>query len=118
MKVTIEKIKDTQVFESGFQKREFHGVDNSNPEYPTPYKLELIKDKCSLLDAFKIGQEVNVEYNINGNRWTSPKTNEETIFNSFVVWKIEAVGSDPSQPTTVKEPQWMEAPAGEEQLPF
>lgn len=93
MKVTIESIGDIQSFgDKGFTKREFVGVDNSSPEYPQPIKFEVIKDKCKDLDGFNTGQEVDVEFNIQGRRWTNPK-GEEVIFNSFQVWKISESGT-------------------------
>jgi len=90
MKVTIESIGETQSFgESGFTKREFVGVDNSNTDYPQPIKFEVVKDKCAELDKFNTGQDVDVEFNIRGNRWTN-KDGKEVIFNSLSVWKIAA----------------------------
>ncbi len=89
--VTIEKIGETQTIKNDFTKREFIGVDNSNPEYPQPIKFELVKDKCELLDKFAEGEEVDVHFNIRGRRWTNAK-GEEVIFNSFQVWKIESKG--------------------------
>lgn len=89
MKVRIESIGETKSFgESNFLKREFIGVDLSNTEYPQPIKFEVVKDKCSELDNFSIGQDIEVQFNIRGNRWTNPK-GEEVIFNSLSVWKIE-----------------------------
>lgn len=95
MLVTIEKIHDTQIVGKDFKKREFIGEDRSNPQYPVPIKFEVVKDKCELLDKFAEGEEVEVSYNIRGNRWTNPK-GEEVIFNSFQVWKIEPKGQQVS----------------------
>ena len=44
---------DEQTFASGFRKREF--VVTTNETYPQDIKLELVKDKCSLLDNFELG---------------------------------------------------------------
>jgi len=91
MKVVIESIGEIQSFgDNGFTKREWVGIDNSNPTYPTPIKFELIKDKCSLLDPFTAGQEVEISYNITGRRWTNAQ-GKEIIFNGFQVWKLEGV---------------------------
>jgi hypothetical protein len=89
MIVIIESISETQTFDSGFQKREFVGVDNSNPDYPQPIKFEVTQQKVDLLDKFGVGEEVDVEFNIRGNRWTNPK-GVEVIFNSLQAWKINA----------------------------
>ncbi len=128
MKVTIEKIEATQTFGSGFTKREFIGVDNSSIQYPQPIKFEVVKDKCSELDDFRVGQEVNVEFNIRGNRWTN-KEGKEVIFNSLSVWKIEAIDA-PQDITPTHDgnkaesdiPNWMKGAGGvavdESDLPF
>ena len=93
MRVTIESIGKIQSFgDKGFTKREFIAVDNSNPEYPTPIKFEVIKDKCALLDKFTEGQEVDVEFNITGRRWKNPQ-GIEVIFNGFQAWKITEAGA-------------------------
>lgn len=88
MKVTIESIGDIQEIGSkGFTKLEFVAVDNSNSQYPQPIKFELTKDNTSLIDGISIGQEIDVDFNIRGNRWTNPQ-GKEVIFNTLQVWKI------------------------------
>ena len=73
-----------------FSKREFvlEVVDN-NPQYSDLIKLEFIQDKCSILDSFKIGQEVTVSINIKGRKWTNPQ-GEDKYFNTLQAWKINA----------------------------
>lgn len=120
MKVTIESIKPTETFASGFSKREFIGIDNASPEYPTPIKFEVVKDKCSELDSFSIGQEVNVEFNIRGNRWVNPK-GEEVIFNSFSVWKILSTEQAPNPtgtPQAESTPDWLNTDGETQDMPF
>lgn len=89
MKVTIEKIFETQTFESGFKKREFIGVDNENPTYPQYLKFELLKDNCEKLDTFKEGQAVDVEFNIRGSKYEH-QTKGTMYFVSLQAWKIAA----------------------------
>ena len=61
----IKLIQDTQTFDTGFKKREF--VVTTNEQYPQDIKMELSKDNCSLVDKFKVGQDVAVSINILGN---------------------------------------------------
>jgi single-strand DNA-binding protein len=80
------KVKmETQTFSSGFAKREF--VVTTAEQYPQDIKLELVKDKCSLMDKFKVGQEVTVSFNLRGNFY-EPKN---AYYNSLQAWKIEAL---------------------------
>lgn len=128
MKVTIEKIGETQTFGTDFTKREIIGVDNSNPQYPVPIKFEVTKDKCPELDKFSVGQEVDVDFNIRGNRWTNPK-NEEVIFNSLQIWRIKAsegahdITPEHDANEKLAEPDWLNADSeggkgGAGNLPF
>ncbi|MEX2590107.1 MAG: DUF3127 domain-containing protein [Chitinophagales bacterium] len=80
----IVKIFDTQVFNSGFQKREF--VVETQEQYPQPIKLEFFKDKCSVLDKYNEGDQVNVSFNLRGNEYN------EKFFVNLQAWKMEKTG--------------------------
>lgn len=113
MKVTIESIDKTKSFgDKGFTKREFIGVDNSNTEYPQPIKFEGIKDMCIQLDGYKVGQVVDVEFNIRGNRWMNKEGNQ-VIFNSLQVWKITPATSNVVASNAIDEVE-----EDESELPF
>jgi hypothetical protein len=89
------KVKfDTQTFESGFQKREF--VVTTAEQYPQDIKLELVKDKCSVLDSLQVGQELTVDFNLRGNEYNGK------YYVSLQAWKVSS-----SAP-----------PEGENDLPF
>ena len=78
----ILEIKDTQEFKSGFTKREFI-VDNG-AKFQNTVKFELVKDDCSMIDKFSVGDDVKVSFYINGSEW---KGNH---FVNLSVNKIEA----------------------------
>lgn len=85
----MKVINDTQTFESGFQKREFV-VTTDDLNYPQDIKLELIKDKCSVLDTYKVGQDVKVSYNVRGSYY-EPK---DAYFVNLQAWRIELNSED------------------------
>jgi len=87
MNCKIEKIFDTNNVSDSFRKREFVVEYAENPQYPELIKMEFIQDKCELLDSYKVGDSVNVEYNLKGRKWTNPK-GEEVYFNTIQAWKI------------------------------
>ena len=64
----IKLINDVQTFPSGFSKREFV-VTTGDSKYPQDLKFEVVKDKCSILDSYKEGQEVSVNFDIRGNEY-------------------------------------------------
>lgn len=62
-------ISDTQQFSSGFKKRAFvvMNVDEKDTKWSQPIGLEMHKDNCDKLDNFKVGQEVEVTADVQGN---------------------------------------------------
>ncbi len=88
----IKLINDTQSFPSGFTKREFV-VTTGKDKYPQDLKFEVVKDKCTMLDSFKPGAEVQVNFDIRGNEFNGK------YYVSLSCWKLQAAdgGADPSQ---------------------
>ncbi|MEI6148502.1 MAG: DUF3127 domain-containing protein [bacterium] len=87
------KVKET------FQKREFVLEYATNPKYPELVKFEVVQDKCALLDGFKVGQEVSVEFDLRGRKWTD-KQGAVRYFNTLQAWRMspaEAAGGTASQ---------------------
>lgn len=93
----IHSIGDTAEFgNNGFTKREFVikiTGEGENPTYPNYTALELIKDKCPLMDAYNIGDEVIAHFNISGRLWSSAGKPEK-CFTSLQAWRVEALKAD------------------------
>lgn len=80
---------DTQQITDSFSKREF--VLEDSGEYPQTVLFQATQDRCSLMDGFKVGDELTVNFNLRGRKWTN-KEGEDKYFNSLDAWKIEKVG--------------------------
>jgi hypothetical protein len=80
---------ETQQITDSFSKREFVLEDSS--EYPQTVLFQATQDRCSLMDGFKVGDELTVNFNLRGRKWTN-KEGEDKYFNSLDAWKIEKVG--------------------------
>ncbi|WP_394131809.1 DUF3127 domain-containing protein [Shewanella maritima] len=96
----IHSMGDTMTFgNNGFTKREFvikaTGPDE-NTSYPNYIALELIKDKCSLLDQYRVGDEVQVTFNISGRLWQA-QDKPERCFTSLQVWKMASAQQSDNQ---------------------
>jgi hypothetical protein len=132
-------IFDQIKFESGFTKREF--LVTSDDMYPQDIKFELLKDKCSLLDAYQVGDGVKVSFNIRGSTWQGKYfTNLQVLFVSpaerlvsnktelFQAWRIERlapvldnIGNMPEWgmlPQTALKPPTAPPPAQPPQPPY
>ena len=81
----IVKIKET------FQKREFVLEYVTNPKYPELIKFEMVQDKCALLDDCRVGQDVTVEFDLRGRKWTDPQ-GAVKYFNTLQAWRLSAAG--------------------------
>jgi hypothetical protein len=86
---TLKVANPTQVISDKFSKREF--VIETTDQYPQQVMFQLTQDKCYLLDAFKVGNKLEVSFNLRGREWTSP-AGEVKYFNTLEAWKIEVIG--------------------------
>lgn len=106
-------LKDAEKISEKFTKREFVIEDSS--QYPQKVSFQLTQDKCDLLDVFKLGDSVKVNFNLRGRDWKSPQ-GEIRYFNTLEAWKIELIPSSeqfaPIAKTTIIED------LEEDQLPF
>lgn len=89
----IHSIGETQSFgQNGFTKREFViklSGEGENPSYPSYVALELLKDKCSLMDQYQLGQEIIAHFNLSGRLWAA-QGKPEKCFTSLQAWRIES----------------------------
>lgn len=79
---TIKQIGETQTFPSGFSKREFV-VNTADEKYPQAIKIEAVKEGCDRLDAYSIGDEITVGFNIRGNEYNGK------FYVSLSAWKFD-----------------------------
>jgi len=82
----IEKILDEQVISDRFRKREF--VVQTKEQYPQTLCFEFTQDKTSVLDAYQMGQEVSVEFNIRGREWTPPQGGATRYYTTLQAWRM------------------------------
>jgi hypothetical protein len=92
----VKVVMEEKAFASGFTKREF--VVTTEDQYPQDIIFELLKEKGSLINAFKPGDRVIVRFDVRGREW------QGKYFNSLVAWKIEAAGAPATAPAAA-EPQ-------------
>jgi hypothetical protein len=84
---TIKTIKDTVQVSEKFSKREFV-VNDSSSMYPQDILFQSVQDKCSMLNEYSEGDNVEVSFNLRGREWISPQ-GEVKYFNTLDAWKIE-----------------------------
>ncbi len=94
----VYRIYDTQQVNATFKKREFVVEYSENPSYPQFIKFEAIQEKCDDLNNIKLGDKVEVSFNLKGRKWINQQ-NQELFFNTLDVWrivKLDAITSNAS----------------------
>ena len=82
----IKMVGPAQDVSPTFRKREL--VVTTEEQYPQHILIEFTQDKCDLLNAFQIGEQVRVGINLRGREWVNPQ-GETRYFNSIQGWRID-----------------------------
>jgi single-strand DNA-binding protein len=96
IKGTIHRIFEAKQISEKFRKREFvlHVPDG---KYEQTLAIELTGDRCSLVDGFNEGDELQVSVNIKGREWKSP-SGAVKYFVSLEAWKVQRTSEATSKP--------------------
>lgn len=122
---TVKVIKDTVQVTEKFAKREFV-INDASSMYPQDILFQSVQDKCSMLDGYTEGDNVEVSFNLRGREWTSPQ-GEIKYFNTLDAWRIEKVGQGMPQggpsdmnlnPVPASAPSASTEAAEDDDLPF
>ncbi len=84
-------VNDEEKSKASFKKREL--VITTDEQYPQIIMIEFIQDKCDLLNAVAVGENVKVSINLGGREWVNPQ-GETKYFNSIKGWRIEKLQSE------------------------
>ncbi|WP_425391238.1 DUF3127 domain-containing protein [Ekhidna sp.] len=115
----VEKF-DTQNIKETFKKREFVLEYAENPQYPEFIKFELIQSNCEQLDSINVGDEVTVNFNLKGRKWTDPQ-GQVKYFNSLQAWRVDPKSASSSGNETPPPPtqEWAKEDfSKDDDLPF
>jgi len=112
--------EDTVDISASFKKREFviEVINERNADWNDFVKFQLIQDKCSLLDPFKLGDHLKVSFNLKGRKWE--KDGRVNYFTNLEAWRIETSASSNVAPPTPPPFAETDIPPAEPQddLPF
>lgn len=119
IKGKIKVIMDVQQISDKFRKREFV-LETKSGQYDQTVAFQLAQDNVDMIDAHKVGDEVNVSFDLRGREWTSPKDGQVKYFNTLSAWRIEAATPSATSETSAPPPSINDAPMVDEtdDLPF
>tara|TARA_R110002051_G_C8502725_1_gene465044 strand:- start:49 stop:399 length:351 start_codon:yes stop_codon:yes gene_type:complete len=110
----IKILGETETFGTDFTKRQL--VVTTDEQYPQLISVDFLKDKCDLLNTYKVGDSVKVSINLGGREWINPQ-GVAKYFNSITGWRIEKVDNAPNVPQPPLQ-QMAQAPTEPADLPF
>lgn len=82
---------DTQQVSDKFKKREFVmelAEEINGNTYTNFAKMQLVQNKCEILDRFNEGDNIKVSFNIKGNKWE--RDGKVNYITNLDAWRIEA----------------------------
>ena len=85
---------DTQQVKESFKKREFVlelSEEINGNMYTNFAKMQLVQNKCELLDRFNEGDMIKVSFNLKGNRWE--KDGKVNYITNLDAWRIEGAAA-------------------------
>ena len=86
----LHEIFDEVQVSDKFRKREFV-LEIPDGSYTQHIKFQLTQDKCSVIDQYKIGDEVKVAFNLSGKPFT--KNGTTMYFTNLQAWRVESAGA-------------------------
>lgn len=81
----VHRVFETQTMSEKFAKREM--VLKTNEKYPQLITIQVINDKCALLDNIQEGEHVTAKINLRGREWIN-KLGEAKYFNTIEAWSV------------------------------
>src|SRR5271156_1850425 len=88
---------ETQQVSEKFKKREFvlELAEEINGNIYTNFaKMQLVQNKCDIIDRFKEGELVKVSFNIKGNRWE--RDGKVNYITNLDAWRVESATAAPA----------------------
>lgn len=107
----LEEVHETVKRSETFQVREFVlEIQSPNSQYAEHVLFQLTNNRTALIDQFQIGQELTVDFDLSGRKWTNPE-GKVVFFNRLNVWRImpyspqAAMGYQQPQQPMYQQPQ-------------
>ena len=94
----IRKISERKQISDKFTTRDL--VIETTDQYPQIIIFQLSNAKCDQVDNLKVGEQINVHFNLRGREWTNQQ-GEVKVYNTLDAWKVELIREDAgsAQPT-------------------
>lgn len=86
IKGAVKLINEVKVISDKFSVREFV-ITTPDAKYPQDLIFSTVNDKISILDSIRVGQEVEVSFNLRGREFNG------RYYNTLDAWKVTATSN-------------------------
>jgi len=107
----LKRIHEEQIINERFKKREF--VIETEEQYSQTLIFQLVQDKTNIIDNFKIGDKIEVYFNLRGREWQRDTDSEIRVFNTLDAWRIEKLTENDSITSEVNDQNIDATPSSE-----
>lgn len=97
IKGRLHKKFDIESKTASFQAREF--VLLTDEQYPQYLKFQLTQDRCSVIDPFQEGQQVEVFFDLRGREWNGK------YFTNLNAWRVTGVTKEADSSFDLSDPE-------------
>jgi len=114
----VHLIDQTKTFgQKGFRKR-LVVLEQDNGRFTNYIPLDFTQDGCDRADQLKVGDEVEVEFRLNGRKWQRDAESEVKYFLNAEAMNFHVVSSKPAVDAETVNDQLADAQQGDDEVPF
>jgi len=88
IKGILDAVNNTVDVTPNFTRRNFIVSYWDNPEQVEYLSFELVQERCKLIDSFKKGDKIIVDFHLKGRKWVN-SSGDDKYFNSLQAWNVE-----------------------------
>jgi hypothetical protein len=114
----VHLIDQTKTFgQKGFRKR-LVVLEQDNGRFVNYVPLDFTQDGCDKADQLKLGDDVEVEFRLNGRKWQKDPNSEVKYFLNAEALNFRVLGQKPAVDTGAVNDQFVDAQQGDDEVPF
>ncbi|QDT06162.1 hypothetical protein K227x_45700 [Rubripirellula lacrimiformis] len=117
----VHLIEETKTYGAkGFRKR-MVVLEQDKGSFTNYVPVEFTRDSCDTVDELKVGDEVEVQYRLNGRRWQKDEQSEVRFFVNVEAMSFRITGDgahSDSMSERVSDPNDAFSEAGDDEAPF
>ena len=114
----VRRVGAAKTFSSGFVKRDLVLATKNASGWENVVAFQFKRERATLLDLVKVGDEVRVDFAVDGREWTDPRTNETKVFCDLTGYAVKSADGAAKAPGTKPAPPAIDESEISADVPF